>query len=272
MSQYTFFEIEKQEENKIAIVYLNRPDARNAMSWNFWSELPLVVQDLEKDDSVRCAVIAGRGKSFSTGLDLMEFKEKFQNTINGATADTRMKLYDLILEMQEGFRRILNSRKPYIAAIQRHCIGGALDLICACDIRLASKNASISLRETKVAIVADMCSLNRLPHLIGESNTRMMAFTGADYSAEKCYEMGLVNEVLESEDDLQKRSVELATEIAANPAIVLHGVKTNLNYMQNHSTDEGLDFVATWNAAFLDSDDFRELMQAFSEKRRPRYK
>lgn len=273
MGEFTsFFEIEKIPDKRIAIVYLNRPEKRNAMSWEFWSGLPAVVDTIESDDRIRAVVIAARGKSFTTGLDLVEFDERFADRLRGETADTRIKLYDLIKEMQKGFQRMMNSDRIFIAAVHRHCIGGGLDLICACDMRLASKDAVVSLRETRVAIVADMGSLNLLPFIIGQGNTRRMAFTGADFDAIECHRMGLFDEVLEDRDTMMDRAVGLASEIAANPAIVLRGTKRILNYMYNHSPEEGLDCVAVWNAAFLDSDDFRELMSAFKERRKPHYK
>lgn len=271
-STTSFFEIEKIPEKRIAIVYLNRPDKRNSMSWEFWSGLPAVVDAIESDECIRAVVIAARGKSFTTGLDLEEFDGRFADRLRGETADTRMKLYDLIKEMQKGFQRMMKSDRIFISAVHRHCIGGGLDLICACDIRLGSKDAVVSLRETKVAIVADMGSLNLLPFIVGHGNARRMAFTGADFDAAECHRMGLFDEVLEDRDAMMDRAVNLAEEIAANPAIVLKGTKQILNYMYNHTPDEGMDYVAVWNAAFLDSDDFRELMSAFKERRRPNYK
>ncbi|HBS05799.1 MAG TPA: enoyl-CoA hydratase [Leptospiraceae bacterium] len=272
MGQFNFFEIEKQSENRMATVYLNGPDARNSMVWDFWKELPELVDYLEQDESIKCVVIASKKKSFSVGLELNEFGEKFGDIIQGATADKRMQFLKLIQDMQSGFIRMMNSPIVFLGAVHRHCIGGALDLICACDIRLAAKDASVSLRETKVAIVADMCSLNRLPGIIGQGNTRLMAFTGADYDAQKCKEMGLFSEIYEGQEELHKQAQSMANEIAANPGIVLKGVKEQLNYMADHTPEEGLKYVAVWNAAFLDSEDFRELQAAFKERRRPVYR
>ena len=272
MGQFNFFEIEKQSENRMATVYLNGPDARNSMVWDFWKELPEVVDYLEQDETIKSVVIASKKKSFSIGLELNEFGEKFGDIIKGSTADQRMKFLKLIQDMQSGFLKMMKSRIVFLGAVHKHCIGGALDLICACDIRLAASDVSVSLRETKVAIVADMCSLNRLPSIIGQGNTRLMAFTGSDYDAQKCKEMGLFSEVYSDQEELHERAEALAKEIAANPGIVLKGVKEQLNYMESHTPEEGLAYVAVWNAAFLDSEDFRELQSAFKERRRPVYK
>jgi len=262
----SFFQVEKILDKKIAIVFLNRPEARNAMDWRFWSGLPLIVDELEKDEAINVVIIAAKGKSFSIGLDLVEFNERFKDILHGKIADERKKLHELILQMQEGFKKIMQSKKVYIAAIHKHCIGGGLDLIAACDIRVGCKNAVVSLRETKVGIVADMCSLNRLPYIIGYGATKMMAFTGGDFSGEECYRMGLFEKLVENEEDLLPETIKLAEEIAQNPPIVVSGVKQLLNYMESHSTFEGMEYVALWNATYLDSADFREIMAKFMQK------
>ncbi len=261
-----FFQVEKILEKKIAILYLNRPEKRNSMNWSFWRELPIVIEELEKDSNVHVVIIAAKGKSFSTGLELVEFNEKFKDIIQGKVAEEREQLHNLILTMQEGFKKIIKGKKIYIAAVHKHCIGGGLDLIAACDIRIACKNAVVSLRETKVGIVADMCSLNRLPYIIGFGATKYMAYTGRDFTAEECFQMGLFNKIVEKEEDLIPEAIHLAEEIASNPLIVLSGIKNVLNYMENHTTLEGMEYVALWNATYLDSLEFRNIMKKFMEK------
>jgi len=264
-----FFDIELNEPKGYAILHLNRPEKRNAMNWPFWRDLPAAVTELEKSNKIKVVLIAGKGKSFTTGLDLEEFFEQFKDTINGERGEKREELLKLILTMQEGFRRIMRSPKIFVACIHRHCIGGGLDLICACDLRLASIDAQISLRETRVAIVADMGSLNRLQGIVGDGNTRLMAFTGRDFSAEECQHMGLITRVYSSQEEMMKSAIELAEEIAANPSIVLRGVKHNLNYQLSHSVEDGMNYVATYNAAFLDTNALREMFSAFAARRRP---
>lgn len=264
----SFFQVEKILEKKIAIIFLNRPEARNAMDQRFWFELPKVIEDVENDPQIKVVIIAGKGKSFSIGLDLVEFNTNYKEIIHGSIAEDRQKLHNLILKMQEGFRKIIQGKKIYIAAVHKHCIGGGLDLICACDLRIASKNAIVSLRETKVGIVADMCSLNRLPFIIGMGATKLLAFTGGDFTAEECYRIGLFDKLVENESDLLNEAIQLAEEIAKNPAIVLEGVKNVLNYTESHSTIEGMDYVALWNSSYLDSKEFREIMTRFLEKKK----
>lgn len=260
MNNYPFFEVEKIPAQQTAILYLNRPEKLNAMSWPFWRDLAPVVDDLEKERDVRVVVVAGKGKSFSVGIDVFDFFTAFSETIQGATPDKREEFYKLILQMQEGFNRMAQGDNIYIGAAHRHCIGAGLDLMSACDLRLATKDTVISLRETKIAIVADMGSLNRLPRIIGQCNTRMMAYTGRDFNADECLRMGLINEIYESQESLMAGALNLAAEIADNSAAAVKGSKKVLNYMEDHSVDDGLKFVAAWNSAFFNT---KEIQDAF---------
>jgi len=268
MNAYPFFEVEKQAEQQTAILYLNRPDKLNAMSWPFWRDLPLVVDDLEKDPDVRVVIIAGRGKSFSVGIDVFEFFMNNQDVLVGAKPEFREQMYDLILQMQQGFDRMAGGNNIYIAAIHRHCIGAGLDLSSACDLRLATKDAVISLRETKIAIVADMGSLNRLPRIIGQGNTRMLALTGRDITAEEALRMGLINEIHEDREALMKGALSLAREITGNADNAVRGTKKILNYMEDHSVDDGLKYVAAWNSAFFNTGEVKKAFQRNMESKK----
>ena len=267
MGDYPFFQVERNPEAKTAILYFNRPEKLNAMNWSFWQDLPKVIDELESDPTVRVVIITGRGKSFSVGIDVFEFFMNNQNSLTGATADAREELYRLILAMQEGFNRMAAGNNIYIAAIHRHCIGAGLDISAACDLRLASRDAVFSLRETKIAIVADMGSLNRLPRIIGQGNARMMAFTGRDFSADEALRMGLVNQIYESPEALIAGALALAAEIADNAAPAVRGSKKILNYMEDHGVEDGLKYVAAWNSAFLNTREIQDALQKAMERK-----
>jgi enoyl-CoA hydratase len=168
--------------------------------------------------------------------------------------------------------RVQTCRKPVIAAVRGWCIGGGLDLIAACDIRLCSADARFSLREAKMAIVADIGSLQRLPPIIGEGYTRELAYTGKDIDAQRALRIGLVNEVHDSADELLAAARALAGEIAANAPLAVQGSKRVLNETQGKTVEEGLRYVALWNAAYLHTNDLSEAMRAFIEKRPPQFK
>jgi enoyl-CoA hydratase len=266
----TYRSLRVEQQDGVAEVVLTGPGKGNAMGPDFWRELPLAVAALEADDGVRAVIVRGEGAHFSYGLDLGAMVAELPTTGENLAAE-RTRFLDSILRMQAVVTSVAACRKPVIAAVSGWCIGGGLDLIAACDIRLCSAEARFSLRETKIAIVADIGSLQRLPHIIGEGNTRELALTGKDIEADRALRMGLVNEVYESAEALLAGARAMASEIAANAPLVVQGTKRVLNERIGRSVDEGLRYVAVWNAAFLQSLDLQEAIAAFFERRPPRF-
>jgi len=271
-SQYKSLRIDKNEG--VAEVVLAGPGKGNAMGPDFWREMPEVFAKLDGDYETRAIVVRGDGNNFSYGLDLAammgDLGQQFGAGKNLAAERTRF--LDLVGEMQKAFDNVAACRKPVIAAVSGWCVGGGVDLIAACDIRLCSADARFSLREVKVAIVADLGSLQRLPRIIGEGHTRELAFTGKDITAARAFQIGLVSDVYETTDEALSAARSLAGEIAANPPIVVQGIKRVMNYCQDKSVSDGLDYVAVWNSAFLQSADLVEAMAAFRERRAPQFK
>jgi enoyl-CoA hydratase len=266
MYEYETYAVEKRPEQKTAILYLNRPEKMNAMSWPFWRDLPLVVEELERDPEVDAVVIAGKGKAFCVGIDVFDFFVQFSETLTAATPEAREEFYPLIAQMQQGFNRIHEGGNVYIAAPHRWCIGAGLDLAAACDIRVATKDTVISLREARIAIVADMGSLNRLPRIIGQGNARLMAFTARDFTADECLRMGLLSDVYDTPEALLEGALNLAAEITANSRSAVRGSKRLLNYMEDHSTKDGLDYVAVWNSSFFNVREVQEAAVKFAAR------
>jgi enoyl-CoA hydratase len=181
-------------------------------------------------------------------------------------------LLDVIQRMQGAPHAIFLCRKPVIAAVHGWCIGGGLDVVAACDLRLCSRGTRFSLREVKVGMVADVGSLQRLPFIIGEGATRELALSGRDIDGERALQLGLVSEVLDGDDALFQRAGVVAAEIAANPPLVVQGIKRVMNALIAKDIEDGLRAVASWNAAFLGSEDLTEAMMAFAEKRAPQFR
>ena len=271
MIEYKSLRIEKTEA--VVEVLLTGPGKGNAMGPDFWREVPEVFGSLDRDDEARAIIVRGDGGNFSYGLDLSammgDLGSHFGSSENLAAGRTR--LLDLIGDMQKAFDNLAACRKPVIAAIDGWCVGGGLDLIAACDIRLCAADARFSLREVKVAIVADLGSIQRLPRIIGEGAIRELAFTGKDISAQRALQIGLVSEVCETRDSLIETARKLAREIAGNPPLVVQGIKRVMNYCADKSVADGLGYVAVWNSAFLQSVDLREAMAAFQERRAPKF-
>jgi len=256
----------------VAEVRLVGPGKGNAMGPAFFRELPSVFTELDRDDAVRAVVVSGDKGIFTYGLDIKAVASELMPLLApGNQAKERTRLLDLIMEWQRGFDAVERCRKPVIAAVAGPCIGGGVDLISACDIRLASKDARFSVREVKVAIVADMGSLQRLPRIIGHGHTRELAFTGKDIDSARALRIGLVNDVFDDEAALHAGARALAREIADNPALVVQGAKQVLAFAEGSRVAEAERFVAVWNSAFLASQDLGEAMQAFMERRPPKF-
>jgi enoyl-CoA hydratase/carnithine racemase len=253
----------------VAEVTLIGPGKGNAMGPDFWRDLPVVFDILDSDEDTRAVILYGDGPNFSYGLDLPAM---MGSLAAGDAAADRARLLDTIQTMQAAVTRVQTCRKPVIAAVRGWCIGGGLDLIAACDIRLCSADARFSLREAKIAIVADIGSLQRLPPIIGEGNTRELAFTGKDIDAQRAQRIGLVNEVYDSPQALMDGARAMAREIAANAPLAVQGSKRVLNATQGKTIEEGLNYVALWNAAYLHTSDLHEALSAFVEKRPPQFK
>lgn len=253
----------------VAEVTLIGPGKGNAMGPDFWRDLPVVFDILDADEDTRAVVLLGDGPNFSYGLDLPAM---MGSLAAGDGAAERARLLDTIRQMQAAVTHVQTCRKPVIAAVRGWCIGGGLDLIAACDIRLCSADARFSLRETRIAIVADIGSLQRLPPIIGEGNTRELAFTGKDIDAQRALRIGLVNEVYDGPQALMDAARAMAREIAANAPLAVQGSKRVLNATQGKTVEEGLSYVALWNAAYLHTSDLSEAMSAFVEKRPPQFK
>jgi len=256
----------------IATLWLDRPEARNAMGPAFWEQLPAAMAELGDDDDVRAVVISARGPHFSVGLDL----KSMGAALTGGTGAGGDAASNGGAPRPSPAKRAKLARadcpKPVIAAVHGYCIGGGVDLVSACDIRLGSADAIFSVRETRMAIVADLGSLQRLPGIIGRGQLAELVYTGRDIGADRALAIGLVNDVLPDVDGVQGAARALAEEIAANPPLVVQGVKAVLGAGEGRSVREGLDYVATWNAGFLQSEDLTEAVTAFIEKREPTFR
>jgi len=253
-----------ERDGSVAIVTMVGP----FMGLDFFTELPRVFRDLDADESVRAIVIAGNGTNFSFGLDLKDVAPLFLPLTTGDTsASARTAVLAQVREWQASITAVADCRTPIISAIDGWCIGGGIDLVAATDIRLATASAKFSVRETKVAIVADLGSLQRLVGIIGDGHLRELALTGGDIDAERAARIGLVNEVYATATELRQAAITMARAIAANSPLVLRGVKDVLDAERAPRVEAGLRYVATWNAAFLPSRDLGEAFASFAERR-----
>lgn len=266
MADYECIRLEKN--NYVGHLVLCRPEQRNRMSLKFFEEIVEVFEGIDDDDEIRVVLISAEGKSFTAGLDLVEAAGLFSNP----TAKSRHDFKKMIMRLQEPMNVIDRCRKPVVTAIHSHCIGGGVDMACVSDIRLASQDAVFSIRETRMAMVADLGTLQRIAAIIGHGWTRELALTGRDFDASRALEIGFVTHVYPDRDALLEEGKKMAREIADLSPVTVQGVKETLNFSRDFGAAAGLEFVAQKNASILPSDDLMEAFRAFTEKRKPEFK
>lgn len=255
-----------EADGAVAEVVLTGPGKGNALGPDLFGELPEVFGELDADPQVRAVVLRGEGDHFSYGLDLPAMASTL--TLEGpALAGARRRFLDMIERLQAAVTSVELCAKPVVAAVSGWCIGGGVDLLAACDIAVASAEARFSVREVRVAIVADLGSLQRLPRLIGAAHARRLALTGEDIDATRAERIGLVSEVLPDPVTARAAAHRLARQLASLSPLAVQGTKRILNETRDASVAEGLRRVALWNAAFLHSQDLTEALAAFAERR-----
>ncbi|WP_428553998.1 crotonase/enoyl-CoA hydratase family protein [Pseudomonas edaphica] len=268
MSEYQAFIVELT--GNVAHVQINRPEKINAMNAAFWTEIIDIFQWVEDTDAVRAVVLSGAGKHFSSGIDLM-MMASVANSFGKDVGRNARLLRRKILELQASFNAVDTCRKPVLAAIQGYCIGGAIDLISACDMRYAAEGAQFSIKEIDIGMAADVGTLQRLPRIIGDGMLRELAYTGRAFGAEEARSIGLVNRVYPDQDSLLAGVMEIAHEIASKSPIAVAGTKAMISYMRDHTVNDGLEYVATWNSAMLQSNDLRVAIAAHMSKQKPEF-
>ena len=263
MSRYQAFKVVLIDQ--VAQVCIARADKRNAMNEAFWQEIVEIFRWIDDTDEVRAVVLSGEGAHFSAGIDLTMLASLAAQMGQDAGRNARL-LRKIIKRLQEAFNAVDRCSKPVLAAIQGHCIGGAGDLIAACDMRYCSMDARFSIKEVDMGMAADVGTLQRLPRIIGDGILRELAFTGRDVEAAEALRIGLVNRCFDDLAALIEGVQGIAREIAQKSPLAVAGTKRMLDYARDHSVEDGLEYIATWNAAMLQSEDLRTALAASLSK------
>ena len=269
MTDYSAFKVELKD--KIAHVQINRPEKINAMNAEFWSEIRDIFAWIEDTAEVRVVVLSGAGKHFSSGIDLMLLAQVGAQLGKEVGRNART-LKRKIEELQSSFTAVDNCSKPVLAAIQGYCLGGAIDLISSCDMRYCTNDAQFAIKEVDVGMAADVGTLQRLPHIIGDGMMRELAYTGRTIEGEEAQRIGLVNRTYPDQEALMDGVFEIARTIAQKSPIAVQGSKEMIRYMRDHSVADGLNYIATWNASMLQAEDMRVAMAAHMSKQAPEFK
>ena len=263
-------------EEGIGHLVLNKGEDLNKMTMNFWYELPKILDEIDRDASLRVLILSSTGKHFCAGMDLKNFgtlgndSEKKTNVPDKARIGEN--LYRVAKELQDMLSKLEKLRIPVLAGIQGGCIGGGLDLVTAADMRFASKDAFFCIQEINIGMAADIGTLQRLPRVIPEGKVRELAYTGRRMPAEEALETGLVNKVYERHEEMEAGLKEMATVIASKSPLAVYGTKAILNFSRDHTIAEGLEYNALWSGAMLPQEDMAEAMMSNMEKRDPEFK
>jgi len=257
-------------EHHVAHIELSRPEALNSMIPAFWTELPAVVRQIDADANARVIVISSQGKHFSAGMDLSVFTE-MGKSFSGEPARRSERMRRMVLELQDSFNALEEARIPVLVAMQGGVIGGAVDMVSAADCRYCTEDAYFTIKETELGMTADVGTLQRLPHLIPQGLVRELAFTGRNMRAQEAQSCGLVNQVFSDQASMLAAVMAIAAKIAVNSPMAVSGCKEMLNYSRDHSVNDSLNYMATWQAGMFQMPDVQEAMTAGQQKRLPEY-
>ncbi|WP_297796178.1 crotonase/enoyl-CoA hydratase family protein [uncultured Marinobacter sp.] len=269
LATYQSFSVEVSDY--IAHVQFSRPEALNSMNKAFWLELPRCMQDIEANTDARVIVISSTGKHFSAGMDLGVFSDPKSVPMSGDPGRMAENLRRVVLQLQDTLTSLEEVRLPVLAAVHGGCIGGALDLICAADSRYCTDDAYFTIKETELGMTADVGTLQRLPKLMPQGVVRELAYTGRKLTAGEAKSLGFVNEVYDSQDAMLEGVMAVARQIAANSPLAVTGCKEMLNYSRDHSVEDSLKYMATWQAGMFRPGDMMKTFQAKAQKQTPEY-
>ena len=260
--------------DKVGHIRLDRPEQLNTMVREFWTELPEIVRELDRRGDVRALVVSSTGRHFCAGMDLGVFTSGDTAISPSDAAEmgrVRARLRQTALMLQESFTAFERARMPVLAAIQGGCIGGGVDMVTAADMRYASADAFFVIQEINIGMTADVGTLQRLPKIIPDGIARELAYTGRRMSAQRALEVGLVNEVFPTHEELIDGVLDIAREIASKSPLAIWGTKEMLLYSRDHSVADGLDHIATWQTGMFQPSDMIESFAAKAEGRDPQF-
>ncbi|XP_065875505.1 delta(3,5)-Delta(2,4)-dienoyl-CoA isomerase, peroxisomal-like [Euphorbia lathyris] len=270
MQQYRTIQIlQKPPNSRVFQLNLNRPSHRNALSREFFTEFPDALSSLDQNPDVGVIILSGAGDHFCSGIDLKTFNSITEKSLSGDRGRSNEFLRRDIKFLQEAITAIERCRKPVIASIRGACIGGGIDIVTACDIRFCTQDSFFSVKEVDLGITADLGTLQRLPAIVGYGKAVELALTGRRFSGQEAMDLGLVSRVFGSNEALDEGVRLVAEGIATKSPLAVTGTKAVLLRSRDLNVEQGLDYVATWNSAMLISDDLKEALKAYIQKRSP---
>ncbi|XP_012228186.1 delta(3,5)-Delta(2,4)-dienoyl-CoA isomerase, mitochondrial [Linepithema humile] len=255
----------------IYMVKLNRPQKMNAINLTMWQEFKECFQELTVNSDCRVVILSAAGKAFCAGIDVQGMMEVGQNLAQHEDIARKSKVLEsMIQDYQDSFTAIEKCPKPVIAAVHGACIGAGVDMISAADIRYASSDAYFQIKEVDIGMAADVGTLQRFPKIVGsDSLVRELVYTARKYPAAEALKSGFISSMLDDEESLLNKSIEVAENIASKSPVAVQGSKISLIYSRDHSVQEGLNHIAMHNKSMLQSEDFLNATMAQAIKGDP---
>ncbi|KAL6434830.1 hypothetical protein ACFW04_005189 [Cataglyphis niger] len=255
----------------VYMVKLNRPEKLNAINPTMWREFKECFEGLAFNPDCRVIILSAAGKVFCSGIDLQGMLEMGQDLAQHNDIARKCRaLENKIKDYQDSFTAIEKCPKPVIAAVHGACIGAGVDMISATDIRYASSNAYFQIKEVDIGLAADVGTLQRFPKIVGsDSLVRELVYTARKYPATEALESGFISRILDNEESLLNKAIEVAENIAKKSPVAVQGSKISMIYSRDHSVQEGLDHIAMHNKAMLQSEDFLDAAMAQATKGDP---
>ena len=260
-----FFEL--THDAGIAHLRLNRPERMNTMAPAFFTGVRDAVRGLQDDASTRVLVISSTGRHFSAGMALDVFANDELAGLDTSSARARLNFQETLRRLMDCFSALDEARFPIVCAVQGGCIGGALDLACACDIRVCSADAFFCVQEINIGMAADLGVLQRLPKIVPSGVARQMAYTGERLDAQRALAAGLVNAALPDAAATVAHALALAREIAAKSPLAIAGSKLALNHARDHGVAASLAQMTLLQSAIFDSAEMAEAIAGWKDKR-----
>ncbi len=254
-------------QDHVGRIHLNRPKKRNALDRDMWAAIDEAIKQAAVDDEARAIIVSGEGKSFCAGLNLDPTGEMARNIMEAPSATQKEAFFKMVCQAQDIHTALERLRPPTIALIQGHCLGAGLELAVCCDLRLASAGTLFALPEANLGLITDVGGLQRLPRIVGPAKAREIAFRAHRFDADEACAMGLVNKVCADEAELERVGQEWAADIAAKPPLAVQGAKDVFLHDEQSGLTEKLRYNAARNAMIIPSEDLKEAITAFLQKR-----
>jgi len=249
-------------------VELNRPKKMNALNKEIWTEMGDVFTKLDTDPDCRVVVLSGAGRMFSSGIDLGDLTQLASIVYSEEDVGRKaMTMFTMVRHLQSLITTVEKCKKPVIGAIHNACVGAGVDLITTTDIRLCTQDAWFCVKEVDMGLAADVGTLQRLPKVIGsQSVVSDLCLTARRMKAEEAEKVGLVSTVYPGKEEMMEAALQMAADIASKSPVAVQGTKVNLVYSREHTVEEGLERVASYNMVMLQSEDVMKSALAAMDK------